>query len=385
MVSHEQKAKDYGCQQHETQNSELKNRNHPQQIIIPLLVHTGQHYDKNMSHTFFESLGIKEPDHNLEAGGGTHAQQTAKIMVKFEEVCIKTKPDFVLVVGDVNSTIAAGLVAKKLHIKLVHIEAGLRSGDRSMPEEINRLATDAITDMFFTTESEGTENLIKEGQEKDKVHFVGDVMIDNLFFQLNKIKKNEQSVSDFIKKIKSALPEKYICMTMHRPSNVDSKENLEKLIEAISNISIKNDIPIIFPCHPRTKSQIVEFGLTHYLHPLPNELTHNHSFKNGIHLLDPLGYDDFLYLWKDCALVLTDSGGLQEETSALQIPCITIRKNTERPITCTHGTNVLVGNNTKLLEKNIDFILNKTYKKGQLPDLWDGNVAERIIQIIAKS
>lgn len=339
-----------------------------------LLVHTGQHYDHNMSQSFFEDLGIKEPEYHLGCGGGSHAEQTASVMVKFEILCMEVKPDFVLVVGDVNSTIAAGLVAKKLKIKLIHVEAGLRSGDRDMPEEINRLATDAITDIFFTTEKNGTQNLLDEGQPQEKVHFVGHVMIDNLYYQIERL--NQYTPLKLVKNIKLALPEKYFCMTMHRPSNVDNKDTLVKLLGALKEVSEKT--PIVFPCHPRTKKMIEQFGLSDFF----NVYAGQKKIENGIILTPPLGYNDFLYIWKDCKGMLTDSGGLQEETTALKIPCLTLRKNTERPITVEVGTNVLIGIDTDLMKHEVENILNGNFKTGTIPEFWDGKASERIISVI---
>jgi len=342
--------------------------------VQPILVHTGQHYDENMSGSFFKELGIKQPDYYLNCGSGSHAVQTATIMVKFEEVCIKEKPDLVLVVGDVNSTIAAGLVAKKLHVKLAHVEAGLRSFDRDMPEEINRLATDAITDIFFTTEPEGTRNLLKEGVPEEKIHFVGHVMIDNLFYQLSKLPEIEKSLSTYT--LKSRLQKPYICMTMHRPSNVDNKETLASLLEAIQKLS--EIAPVIFPCHPRTRKQIDTFGLSDYFSAIPEQGT----ISSGLIILDPLGYNEFLYLWKDAALVLTDSGGLQEETTALKIPCITMRENTERPITAECGSNKIAGTDTcKILELGKK-ALSEKWKDCQIPEMWDGRASERIVVML---
>jgi len=342
-----------------------------------ILVHTGQHYDNSMSASFFKDLGIKEPDFNLEVGSGSHAVQTANIMVKFEEVCLQIKPDLVLVVGDVNSTIATGLVAKKLNIKLAHVEAGLRSGDRLMPEEINRLATDSITDIFFTTEKEGTNNLHAEGHDASKIHFVGHVMIDNLYYQLSKI--GDTPPSELAKALKGALPEKYICMTMHRPSNVDNKEILSRLLGAAKALSEK--VPVIFPCHPRTRKQIEQFGLLSIVSSMPlNGLT----VQNGFFITEPLGYNDFLYLWKDASLVLTDSGGLQEETTALKIPCMTMRENTERPITVEIGSNMVIGTDgRKIIELGTKAIEGR-WKTSGIPELWDGNASKRIIEIISK-
>ncbi|NLE02192.1 MAG: UDP-N-acetylglucosamine 2-epimerase (non-hydrolyzing) [Fibrobacter sp.] len=343
--------------------------------ISTILVHTGQHYDENMSGSFFRELGIKEPDYHLNAGSGSHAVQTANIMIKFEEVCIKEKPDTVLVVGDVNSTIAAGLVAKKLHIQLAHVEAGLRSRDRGMPEEINRLATDAISDIFFTTEPEGTSNLQMEGVSNDRIHFVGHVMIDNLFFQLSRLSNHEKTLSTF--NLKNRLSKPYICMTMHRPSNVDNKEILSKLLHAISTLS--KNVPVIFPCHPRTRKMIETFGLTSYVTDIPSE----GNLHSGINFLPPLGYDEFLYLWKDAALVLTDSGGLQEETTALKIPCITMRENTERPVTASVGSNEVVGTDPQKIISLGQNALSGTWKESKVPELWDGKASERIAELLS--
>ena len=343
--------------------------------IKPVLVHTGQHYDSSMSDTFFEDLGIPSPDFHLECGGGSHAEMTAKIMVAFEKLCHAENPDMVLVVGDVNSTIAAGLVAKKLQVTLIHVEAGLRSSDRNMPEEINRLATDAITDIFFTTEKSGTENLLKEGHQPEKVHFVGHVMIDNLFFQLEKLAKGFQP-SENILNLKKQLPQKYLCMTLHRPSNVDNKNLLIKILETVADISQKT--PVIFPCHPRTKKKIIEYGLDNYLN---NE---HLAPDNGLIVTDPMGYDDFLYLWKDAAAMLTDSGGLQEETTALGVPCLTLRENTERPITIATGSNILIGSDMELLKRETFNILNGKAKKGKIPELWDGKASERMVEILKR-
>jgi len=347
--------------------------------IVPILVHTGQHYDHNMSQTFFNDLGIRSPDYNLEVGSGSHAEQTAKIMVEFEKVCLQVKPDYVLVVGDVNSTIAAGLVAKKLNLRLIHVEAGLRSGDKSMPEEINRLATDSITDIFFTTEPDGTANLLKEGHSKGQIFFVGHVMIDNLFYQLNKVQKGY--VSEHCKRLKKQLPVKYICMTLHRPSNVDNKEILEKILLTVNNLSKEYELPVIFSCHPRTKRQIKFFKLDKYVINASLE-SNTCKIVTGIYLLNPLCYNDFLYLWKDCLLVLTDSGGLQEETTALKVPCVTLRENTERPITCQIGSNTLIGNDPDKLKSVIKEILSGNVRNSRIPDLWDGKASKRIIDIL---
>lgn len=348
------------------------------QDLNAVLVHTGQHYDDNMSEAFFSGLGIRKPDYHLDVGSDTHAVQTASIMVKFEEVCLKEMPDMVIVVGDVNSTIAAGLVAKKLHIKLAHVEAGLRSRDRQMPEEINRLATDAITDLFFTTENAGTQNLLAEGHARDSVCFVGHVMIDNLFHQLRKI-DDADAVSSPVRLLKECLPEKYLCMTLHRPSNVDGKNTLTELMETVNGIA--KEVPIIFPCHPRTRRRIEEFGLGNLF---VEKRAASATVSNGVVIMDPLNYNDFLYLWKDCAVMLTDSGGLQEETTALGVPCLTLRQNTERPVTVKVGTNILIGSDMEKLRLEVKKILNGKKKNGRIPELWDGKASERIVSHILK-
>ncbi len=334
--------------------------------LTPVLVHTGQHYDKNMSGTFFETLGIPDPDYNLQVGSGSHAIQTAEVMVKFEGVCLKEKPDMVMVVGDVNSTIATGLTAKKLHITLAHVEAGLRSGDRTMPEEINRLATDAITDLFFTTEPQGTQNLINEGHRAESVHFVGHVMIDNLYYQLQNL--TESKISQEAVKLKNSLPDKYICMTLHRPSNVDSRDKISRILNAVREIS--DSAPVVFPIHPRTLKNIETFGLKSLF-----------DTKNII-TTQPLDYNDFLYLWKDSCLVLTDSGGLQEETTALKIPCLTVRENTERPITADIGSNMVVGTDVERIKLCAMDAVNGKWKKCEVPELWDGRASERIVDVL---
>jgi len=344
--------------------------------IQPVLVHTGQHYDPNMSGSFFAELGIADPEYNLEVGSATHAEQSAAIMVGFEKVCAKEQPNMVLVVGDVNSTIAAGLVAKKMNVKLAHVEAGLRSGDSAMPEEINRLATDAIADIFFTTEKQGTENLLREGKPPQAVHFVGHVMIDNLFYQLHK--QDKTGPNPEIASFKDRLGEKYACLTLHRPSNVDKREHLQHIVTALQDIS--RELPVIFPCHPRTRSRLEGFGLLDAM--LPSEKLSG-SVKKGIVLFVPLGYNDFLYFWKNASVVLTDSGGLQEETTALGVPCLTLRENTERPITLECGSNVLVGRDMDLLCQSVSSILAGRFKSHRVPDLWDGLASERIAKVLS--
>lgn len=333
--------------------------------IKPILVHTGQHYDDNMSGSFFAHLGIAKPDYNLNVGSGTHADQTAKIMTAFEDVCEMEQPSVVIVVGDVNSTVAAGLVAKKLHIQLAHIEAGLRSGDRTMPEEINRLATDAITDHFFVTENHGVENLRREGHPEKSIHFVGHVMIDNLLYQKDKLSKTGPSKKAI--ELKDNLSEQYACLTLHRPANVDSPQVLSALVQTLLDVAKR--LPILFPAHPRTLSKLSDFGLLEQL-------------ERNIIITEPLGYNDFLYLWKNAVLMLTDSGGLQEETTALGIPCLTLRENTERPVTINVGSNTLVGIDHSLILSELEKILNGVYKQGSVPELWDGRAGERICSIL---
>ncbi len=329
------------------------------------IVHTGQHYDQNMSDVFFTELGIRKPDYHLGAGGGSHAQQTAKIMTAFETICEKEKPDLVLVVGDVNSTLACSIVAKKMHIQVAHVEAGLRSFDRDMPEEINRMVTDAISDLFFVTEEQGMVNLEKEGKTQDTIHFVGHVMIDNLYYQLEKL--NQMPVESFTHHAYKSTHKEYAIITLHRPSNVDNPDTLTRIFQSLETIS--NKLPLIFPIHPRTRSQMEQFGITP-----PINMT----------LTEPLSYMEFLNLWKDAKMVLTDSGGLQEETTALGVPCLTIRENTERPITVEQGTNELVGLSREKLFSCVDTIMNGQWKTGQKPKFWDGHAAERITKILIK-
>lgn len=322
--------------------------------ITSILVHTGQHYDKNMSESFFKDLNIPYPDYNLGIGSGSHAEQTAKIMIEFEKVCIKEKPDIVIVVGDVNSTIACALVAKKMNIKVAHVEAGLRSFDWDMPEEINRILTDRISDYLFVTEQSAIDNLKKEGFDDSKIFFVGNVMIDSLLDNIDK-------KTDIVKRL-NLKSKDYCVITLHRPSNVDNKEKLEYILDILNNIPFR----IVWPIHPRTLKNIESFGL-------------KEETKNFL-LLDPLGYLDFITLISECKFVLTDSGGIQEETTYLGIPCITMRENTERPSTITLGTN-------KLLIKKEDILnaIKNLNKNHSIPPLWDGKTAERIIKILREN
>ena len=332
----------------------------------PLVVHTGQHYDAAMSDSFFKDLGMPPPDFHLEVGSHSHAVQTARIMTAFEPIVLEEKPDWVLVVGDVNSTIACALVCAKLGVKVAHVEAGLRSRDRTMPEEINRILTDAISDLLLTTSEDADENLKAEGVSETKIKFVGNVMIDSLFYSL---KLAEQS------KIREDLglnEKEYAVLTLHRPSNVDEKNIFENLLDALCEISGK--IPIIFPAHPRTRANIERFGFAEKI---------KHS---NIRLIEPLGYLDFMRLYSGARIVLTDSGGLQEETTALSIPCLTLRENTERPITISHGTNILVGINPDKIKQNAFEVLSreKLNESAKIPPLWDGKTAERICDILLK-
>lgn len=327
--------------------------------FLPLIVHTGQHYDEAMSDSFFRDLGIPAPDYHLEVGSHSHAVQTAKIMMAFEPVVLQEKPDWVLVVGDVNSTIACALVCSKLGVRIAHVEAGLRSRDRTMPEEINRILTDSISDLLLTTSQDADENLKQEGVTEDKIKFVGNVMIDSLFYNLDKSKESK------IREDLNLTQNEYAVLTLHRPSNVDEREVFTRLLDALIPISEK--IPIVFPVHPRTRGNIEKFGFSEKV------------ANSGIKLIEPLGYLDFMRLYSGARLVLTDSGGLQEETTALGIACLTLRENTERPITITHGTNILVGTNTEKIKQSAFEILNGNQKADiKIPPLWDGRTAERI-------
>ena len=334
--------------------------------FLPLIVHTGQHYDATMSDSFFTDLGIPKPDFHLEVGSASHAVQTAKIMMAFEPVVLAEKPDWVLVVGDVNSTIACALVCAKLGVKVAHVEAGLRSRDRAMPEEINRILTDSISDLLLTTSPDADENLKAEGISADKIHFVGNVMIDSLFHSLT------IAESSTVREDLSLTGKEYAVLTLHRPSNVDEKDVFSGLLDALSVISGK--LPIIFPAHPRARTRIEEFGLT------------GKTANSNIKIIEPLGYLDFLRLYSGAKIVLTDSGGLQEETTALSIPCLTLRENTERPITIEMGTNVLVGTNQqKITEAAFDILeKNNQTRTAKIPPLWDGKTARRICDVLLK-
>lgn len=325
--------------------------------VKQVLVHTGQHYDPKMSDIFFQQLALPEPDINLEVGSGSHSFQTAQIMMRFEEVVTRQSPDWVLVYGDVNSTIAAAIVCAKLIVPVAHVEAGLRSGDRTMPEEINRLLTDQIANLLFTPSEDGDQNLLQEGISAEKIYRVGNVMIDTLIRMLPKL--HQVTIND--------LPNRYILVTLHRPSNVDQVDSLRKIIGTLLEISSK--IPVIFPMHPRTRKRLDEFGID-----LPS--------NRPLHLWEPVGYLEFLLMQKHATAVITDSGGIQEETTFLQVPCLTLRNNTERPITITHGSNTLVGQDMNKLRQEVERILSGKTPVYAIPPLWDGKAGERIARIL---
>ncbi len=344
-----------------------------------ILLHTGQHYDKNMSKVFFHDLALPEPEIYLGVGSGTHSEQTGKIMIEFEKVCLKEKPDLVIVVGDVNSTFACALVAVKLCIPVAHVEAGLRSFDRTMPEEINRILTDQISEYLFTSCKDANQNLVKEGIAKSKIFFVGNLMIDTL---LNHLKKSEKSnIIDNLGLKKNNNIKKFALLTLHRPSNVDNPDVLEGILSALINIS--ELIPIIFPAHPRTIKQINKFKLNEMINYIMNISQDELIEANGkIFAMPPLGYLDFLCLMSKATLVLTDSGGIQEETTILGVPCLTLRNNTERPITVKVGTNILVGNDPDKIYETALYILENAIARKKFPKYWDGKTAQRIYEIL---
>lgn len=328
------------------------------------IIHTGQHYDREMNVVFFDELGIPPPDVFMGAGGGSHAQQTAKIMTAFEALCQEKKPDAVLVVGDVNSTLACSIVAKKLQIPVAHVEAGLRSGDMSMPEEINRLVTDSISDWLFVTEPSGVDHLRREGKIERAIHYVGNVMVDNVLYQAAKLSQYDAEFETSAFKRRHL---RYGVVTLHRPSNVDNPEMMARIGGALREIAA--ELPLLFPVHPRTRANLEKFGI---------------DLGPHISLIGPQSYMAFLHVWKDAAVVLTDSGGLQEETTALGVPCITIRENTERPITVEEGTNVLAGTDPAKIIAETRKVLRGKGKTCRRPHLWDGRAAERIVQILAR-
>ncbi len=327
----------------------------------PLLVHTGQHYDKAMSDSFFRDLGIPEPDVNLGVGSGSHGEQTAQVLMKIERLLIERPPHAVLVVGDVNSTLAATLAAVKLHIPVAHVEAGLRSGDRKMPEEINRVLTDSVSDWLFTTEATAENNLTREGIAKDKIHFVGNVMIDTLLSHRDRARE-----LDTVERL-GLTPGEYAVLTLHRPSNVDHADQLARLFDVLGRLN--REVPVVFPIHPRT-AKAVEENLG--------------GKRPDVKIIDPLGYLDFLRLLTDAQMVLTDSGGIQEETTALGVPCLTLRDSTERPVTVTEGTNEIVGTDPAAIEAAIRKLRSGPPREGRQPALWDGRAAMRIADILER-
>jgi UDP-N-acetylglucosamine 2-epimerase (non-hydrolysing) len=340
--------------------------------IPHLLVHTGQHYDHRMSKLFFEELGIPRPDKDLGVGSGTPAEQTGEIMKRLEPVLLEEKPSLMIVVGDVTSTMAAAITAAKLGIPVAHVESGLRSFDRTMPEEINRLLTDSIADYHFTTEESANENLKREGVAPDRIFFVGNTMIDTL------LKHVERASDSAILRDLGVEAGKYGVITLHRPANVDRRENLVNIIEALNEIAA--EIPLIFPVHPRTRVKMSEFGLS----AMVTEAGHADSAATGIRLIDPLGYLDFLRLTREAKVVFTDSGGIQEETTVLGVPCVTLRENTERPVTVTSGTNILVGADREKIVSEGKKRINGYRCEGSIPPLWDGHAAERIVETIMR-
>ena len=333
--------------------------------FVPLVVHTGQHYDARMSDAFFRDLGLPEPDVYLGVGSGSHARQTAAVMQRFEPVVLEEKPDWVLVVGDVNSTLACALVCAKLNIRVAHVEAGLRSRDRTMPEEINRLLTDQIADLLLTPSTDADENLLAEGIPRERIRFVGNVMIDSLFGQLRRAE--DSSVREDL----GVKDQDYATLTLHRPSNVDDPATFARILIALEQIAER--LPVIFPAHPRTRARLQEFGFSDVVERAKN-----------LRLIEPLGYLDFLRLYSGARLVLTDSGGIQEETTALGIPCLTLRENTERPITVELGTNTIVGINTEKITRTAMAALDTPTDKGhaRIPPLWDGHTADRILDAL---
>ena len=338
---------------------EIERRSAQGELITYRLVHTGQHYDRNMSGSFFEELGIPEPHVNLNAGSGTQAEQTSGIMTGYEKLLMQQKPDLCIVVGDVTSTMACAIAAKKLLVKVAHVEGGIRSGDMTMPEEVNRIVTDSITDYFFTTSGTANENLRRCGVTDDRIFFVGNTMIDTLLFARQRFRKpslwNDLELKD----------KQYVVLTLHRPNNVDDPANLRRLLDEIINSS--SGLPVIFPVHPRTRKIINSFT-----EPLSSTVT----------MADPLGYLEFNYLVERSLAVITDSGGITEETTVMSVPCMTLRNSTERPETVTMGTNELLGTNPDAIAPAMQRLLSGNWKKGSVPPLWDGHTAERIIEII---
>jgi UDP-N-acetylglucosamine 2-epimerase (non-hydrolysing) len=326
--------------------------------VVQTLVHTGQHYDANMSDIFFEQLGIPAPDVNLAVGSGTHARQTADIMTRFEPVLLDVQPDIVLVYGDVNSTVAAALVCAKLAVRVGHVEAGLRSFDRTMPEEINRIVTDRLADLLFTPSEDGDINLQREGISDERIFRVGNVMIDTLVRLMPLAESHGEARN------RSRFPKRYALVTLHRPANVDDGAVLKRILQSL--LEVREELAVVFPAHPRTRKRIADFGLN----------------TERLQVLDPLPYVEFLGLQSRATVVITDSGGIQEETTYLGVPCLTVRENTERPVTVTYGTNVLVGRDPLKLRLEVARVLAGEAKKGNVPPLWDGSAGKRIADVL---
>ena len=338
-------------------------KRHPD--VEPLLVHTGQHYDDKLNDIFFRQMGIPAPDVNLEVGSGSHAAQTAEILKRIEPVLLDHQPDLVLVVGDVNSTVAVSLAAVKLGMRVAHVEAGLRSFDRSMPEEINRILTDALADYLFVTEDDAIEHLLKEGRPRDSIFLVGNVMIDSLRYFLPVAQQSR--IGEELGLAQESNWRRFAVLTLHRPSNVDSADKLNELLGAVDSIAA--EVPVIFPVHPRTRQRLAQAGI---------------SCRSDLKLVEPVGYLDFLCLLSRATLVLTDSGGIQEETTALGVPCLTLRENTERPVTITQGTNLLVGTDPSRIVAAARNSLAQKTTAGRIPPFWDGHAAERIVDILRR-
>lgn len=378
----------------EKHNSSIEN---PEDRVRHLICHTGQHYDEKMSKVFFDDLELPKPDFYLGVGSGSHAEQTAKVMIEFEKILLQEKPDIVIVVGDVNSTVACSLTAKKLNIQVAHVEAGLRSFDMEMPEEINRMLTDRISDYLFVTEKSGLQNLKNEGVPDDKVFFVGNVMIDSLIYYQPKVDASnilkELDVSPFTLDSTPSKGDGFVLVTLHRPSNVDTKESLEKLVNFLNRLG--QERKVVFPIHSRTRNNLVKHSL---IQPASAKLNYNEdgpassklysnedgSFSQSVILTDPIAYIDFQALVKNAELIVTDSGGIQEESTYLGVQCITLRTTTERPITVELGTNQLVGVDLEKAEKACLQVLNGNRKEGKIPEMWDGESAYRIVKILVE-